>query len=246
MPPAASAQRRYKHQIPKQDPSIAKRLKHNQHAKLLKQVEKLLFDFEQGQDSPVLVKAEADKNKALREEVGQLKRELDLARDDIQILKGNNNSLTADLLKKKPRSQLSDTHIAEMYQQLRERISSWIDNEITMFEDAWRDSHNGAYPEFSPFENGNIPEHAAFLASNYRLGGEHLVQSVVQAKLQEFLFSNDMIFFALEPCEARFLHKVEEGLSRLDPPRGTKPLKYTKEGSTVNQRRLFHDQLPTI
>ncbi|KAL8997123.1 MAG: hypothetical protein Q9188_006403 [Gyalolechia gomerana] len=230
MAPAAKGQGSNKHQLPKekQDTQIAKRLKHAPNAKLLKQFEKVLYDLEQGQDSPVLVKAEAVKNKALQEENMRLKTDLELARNKIRDLEKAKNDLTSDLLKQKPKSQLSDSHIAEMYQQLRESISAWVDKEVTKFEDLWRHNHEGVYPNFSFFRDGENPEYATFLANNYKLGGEHLVQSVLQAKLQQVLFSNDNVFFALLHTDAIFLRTVEEGLSRLDPPRDPMIVKYLR------------------
>ncbi|KAL8938656.1 MAG: hypothetical protein Q9216_003776 [Gyalolechia sp. 2 TL-2023] len=210
-----------RHNIPRQDKEIAWRLNQPRNQKLLKQVEILLFDSEKSAENPALVKNETAENKKLLEENMCLKAE-------IVDLKEARSSLTDNLLKHKPKSQLADAEIEEMYQLLRENISSWVDKEITTFENWWRQAHNGEYPKGSFFRDGNIPEYAAFLENDYKLGGEHLVQSVLQAKLQDVLFSNDLIFFALKPGEAKFIHKVEHGLSLVDPPRDSSTIKYLR------------------
>ncbi|KAL8721398.1 MAG: hypothetical protein Q9225_001913 [Loekoesia sp. 1 TL-2023] len=230
LPVDAEEQAQPKRKKGKQEPNVVKRPKRGPQTRLLKKLEEALYELEDNQDSRDLLreelqeaktgtKQEKERNKELRAQNAQLKAALVTAEDKARRLAVKNEDLTVDLLKQQPASQTSDSQVAEKYEQLRESISSWVDTEVTVIEDALAKANNGSCPELNLFSHGRVPEFRRFLAADHALGGEYLVESLVQLKLHELLFSNDMIFFALFSSEAEFLHAVEHGLAGLDPPR---------------------------
>ncbi|KAI4146017.1 MAG: hypothetical protein LQ341_002197 [Variospora aurantia] len=129
-----------------------------------------------------------------------------------------NDLLKVDILKQQPASQLPDSEVVKMYEQLGEAISSWVDDEVAISNDMWR-KRNDCYPGTNQFQDTGIPHYRQFLDEGFRFGGEYLLESLIQQELHEELFGERMMFFGLDYQENMFVSKVEEGLSKLEPPR---------------------------
>lgn len=236
MPQAISTKAGTKRQAAKQDLELAKRPKRNPQVKILRDVAKALLEVEELQDTrddlqtkltdaDLKVKKEQQKNETLRDRITQLEAVIEASERKIERLGREKGKLNVDLLKQQPRSQITDARLVEMYQELRGNISSWVDNELSALEAAWRTIHQDASPNASFFHHGASPEHSAFLACGYRFGEVYHVESVIHTQLQELLFKGDTSFFALSDAEGRFLHSVESGFGLQDPPKGTFNLK---------------------
>ncbi|KAI4168859.1 MAG: hypothetical protein LQ343_006072 [Gyalolechia ehrenbergii] len=231
MPPAASKEARSKRPGPKPEPAEPiKRPKRNPLAKLYKDVAKAFYDFEELQDNTVIlgtdlkdanstIKDEHERNRNLQDEVTHLKAELRKCGRIIKKLSRENDAMKVDVLKQQPMSQAPDSQIADMYRSLQDKISSWIDTEIRTVEDGCVGTNGELNLSLNPSGRASR-EDASFLAKGFLFGGEYLLESIVQYKLHELLYSEDMMYFALACDDAIFLHSVEEGLPKLDPPRG--------------------------
>lgn len=206
-----------------QDPEIAKRLKHTPFIKSLKDQEKLLYDFEMNLDKLEEAKAglevERARTRLMQSRNKQLTEDLAKKMDLLQDFAELNGTLKLDLLKHQPTSQVADSKIAEQYNNLQQNISSWLDGEVRRFENQYKSEYGGSYPDFNVFRPGGIPGHAQFLEVDQRFGGNYMVASYVQYELGRLLFNEDM-FVTLETVETLFLRTVEDGLKRLDPPKG--------------------------
>ncbi|KAL9031251.1 MAG: hypothetical protein Q9196_000719 [Gyalolechia fulgens] len=228
---AASKKAGSKRPGPKQEPAEpTKRPKRKPLTKIHNDVARALYDFEELQDTMDIVRTgladanstiqdEQDKNRDLQDEIKSLKAELRKSNREIKKLSIENEAVKVDLFRQQPISQAPDSRITDMYQGLQDKISSWIDTEIKAIEDGGVASNEELNLSFNPSGRAS-PEDAKFLARGFAFGGEYLLQSIVQHKLHELLYSDDMIYFALANDEAVFLHSVEQGLTVLDPPRG--------------------------
>ncbi|KAL8971301.1 MAG: hypothetical protein Q9197_003352 [Variospora fuerteventurae] len=159
----------------------------------------------------VNLKALQGNNKRIMEDLEAFRKK---ATDSIEI----NEMLKVDLIKQQPVSQLPDSEVVMKYHRLHEAISSWVNDEVSIFEGAWKKLH-GCYPDANQFGDGGNPCYRQFLDAGFGLGGEYLLESLIQQELHKELFSEGMMFFGLDYQENMFIRKVEEGLSKLDPPR---------------------------
>ncbi|KAL8722831.1 MAG: hypothetical protein Q9181_007412 [Wetmoreana brouardii] len=132
--------------------------------------------------------------------------------------------------------------MVEMYEQLREEISLWVNRGANFSKCWWSRAHNGSYVEFKTSRLGGFLEYAQFLAAGHKFGAKYLVESFVHYLLHELLFSSDIRFPGLDVGEILFLHMVEEGLPKMGPSReilmGIKammPGLYEKDSDNLNR-----------
>ncbi|KAI4116637.1 MAG: hypothetical protein LQ345_002982 [Seirophora villosa] len=132
-----------------------------------------------------------------------------------------NEMLKIDLLKQQPAGQLPDSEVVEKYEQLYEAVSAWVNDEVGIFDAVWH--------------------HRQFLGDHYRLGGEYLLESLAHQEIHDALLSDRNKFFGLDELERKFLCTVEEGLSKLDPPRNPAAIRYVKSETLkgFSQSELF-------
>ena len=224
MAPATKGKGRGKRPAPTLEPELANHPKSKRLAKLYKDLGKELCDYEQSQENTDIlvtdlrnanakIHSEEDKNINLQGQIAQYQKELKASKRTTKKLVSEAEELKVDLLKHQPMSQLTDTHIAEMYEGLRGAISSWVDNEVFL-------SNDGCAQSSSCDLTSLASEHVNFLAGGYKYGSEYLAESIILHRMHELLYSNDLIFFGLDIGEMNFLHSAEKGLMDLDPPRG--------------------------
>ncbi|KAI4139969.1 MAG: hypothetical protein LQ341_004006 [Variospora aurantia] len=159
----------------------------------------------------VNLKALQGNNKRIMEDLEGFRKK---ATESIEI----NEMLKVDLIKQQPVSQLPDSEVVMKYDRLHEAISSWVNDEVSIFEGAWKKLH-GCYPDANQFEDGGNTCYRQFLDAGFCLGGEYLLESLIQQELHKELFNEGMMFFGLDYQEEMFMRRVEEGLRKLDPPR---------------------------
>ncbi|KAL8961016.1 MAG: hypothetical protein Q9193_002369 [Seirophora villosa] len=156
--------------------------------------------------------------KALKAENKRLTEQLEASERKATKSTEANEMLKIDLLKQQPASQLPDSEVVEKYEQLYEAVSAWVNDEVDIFDAAWR-KQNGCRAQLNQFQDGGVPNHRQFLGEDYRLGGEYLLESLVHQEIHDALLSDRNKFFGLDDLERNFLCTVEEGLSKLNPPR---------------------------
>ncbi|KAL8637657.1 MAG: hypothetical protein Q9226_009097 [Calogaya cf. arnoldii] len=224
MPPTAKQAPRSRRTREKQDPEIGKRLKTAAYVKSIKDHERQLYELETRTDE--LQDAETGYNTKLRQLEGlrvqkqQLIAEINARKAENQKMSALNGNLTVDLLRHQPASQLADSQIVERYEKLHANLSSWVDTQIQRFFDQAKEENDGRYADGGIFRHGGVPEYVAFLEAYPEYGGEYLVVSEVHLQLYDHLFKDDNMVFALLGDEACFMGAIEDGLTRLDPPRG--------------------------
>lgn len=124
--------------------------------------------------------------------------------------------LKIDILKQQPASQLPDSEIVKKYEHLGEAISSWVGDEVAIFNETWR-KRNSGYPEAHHFQDCGSRDYRRFWRAGFRFGGEYLLGSLVEKEIHDALFNDKTMFFGLNELEQIFLCTVEEGLSKLNP-----------------------------
>ncbi|KAI4088681.1 MAG: hypothetical protein LQ344_005919 [Seirophora lacunosa] len=203
-----------------------------------KVVDKYIENVEVLQNNEERCKIELDQArlKATRDEanLGYLRGENKRIREDLEAFKRKavesaeaSDLLKIDILKQQPASQLPDSEIVKKYEHLGEAISSWVDDEVAIFNETWR-KRNSGYPEAHQFHDGGSRDYRRFLRAGFRLGGEYLLQSVIRQEIYKELFSDTPTFFGLDIPEQVFLRRVEEGLRKLDPPRNPAAIRYVR------------------
>lgn len=224
MPRTTSPQVPIKRPREKQDPEIAKRLSHGPYIKALKNLETACYESELARDK---IQNEKFKDQDTKAEIKDLKAQLSQATAELNVerrekveLSRLSDELKVKLLRLQPQSQMTDSRIAEMYTKLRQNVSSWLDTEVKNYEDQWKVNHGGLYPKFHVLRDGSIPGHVKFLEAGHIYGRQYLVESYILYQVHKMLFDLDKVFFALEKNEEKLTRSVEEGLSKLDPPRG--------------------------
>lgn len=224
MPPTSSPQGPAKRSREKQDPDIAKRLNHGPYIKALKNLETACYESERAREKAQDDKFKDQDTKAeikdLNAQISQVTEKLSVERGEKVKLSRLNNELKIELLKLQPQSQLTDSQIAGQYTKLRQNVSSWLDTEVKYYEDQWKAQNGGVYPKFNVLRDGSAPGHAKFLEAGHIYARQYLVESYVLHQIHRLLFDLSKKFFAFDGSEETLIGSVEEGLSKLDPPRG--------------------------
>ena len=127
---------------------------------------------------------------------------------DLQVCKD-------DLFRLQPIADVADTEILRQFENVCERISSWIDEEISLFEREPRSLN--AESQMFIFEES--PELEDMLQRNSQ-AGEYLVGAFVHEQLIENVLGDHIFLFGLCSDTAYLLRAAEENMKSLDPPRG--------------------------
>ena len=138
-------------------------------------------------------------------------------RDLHEMLSRCQQDLTAcqdDLFKLQPRAQVSDADIAEEFNEVCHGIASWVDEEITLYEDS--------HPRTSSldlFSGGKDPK-AARLLQKYPEAGDLWVKYEIHRCLEQMVFGKDVYLLGL-PLEMK--HALQEAghcMASSNPPKG--------------------------
>lgn len=143
-----------------------------------------------------------EENLALQGRIATIQKELQACKDD--------------LFRLQPVSQLPDSTIAQRFEDLNVQIEDWIAAEIARSTDEHRQPGN--QPKL--FHHGENENAKAFLAKYPEFGGEYYVRSVLQQYLQQVLFHDTILLFALDRGFSVSLQNIENGMSQLKPSRG--------------------------
>ncbi|KAL8736566.1 MAG: hypothetical protein Q9181_002357 [Wetmoreana brouardii] len=159
----------------------------------------------------------ANENQYLLMLVSQGSQELDLVKQRNNSLKQELQACKDDLFKMQPRARVSDSDIAQAYDNLHEQISSWMEGEISRFEAGFRRQLNGPLPNLS--HHGNLSVAKNFLSAYPTSGGEYFIRMVTQYLLQEMVFAGDILLLGLDEADTALLRRIERSLGKSKPPR---------------------------
>ena len=121
-----------------------------------------------------------------------------------------------DLFRLQPLSHVPDSTIAQRLEDLNIQICDWIAAEVLRSID----EHEEHDSQLKLFYHGGNRHAKAFLAEYPDFGREYYVRSVLQQHLQQVLFDDKILLFALDQGDSMFLQFIEHGMSRLEPSRG--------------------------
>lgn len=112
--------------------------------------------------------------------------------------------------------QLTDSDILKNYEALCQQVSSWVDDEVSKFED--KDGHAN---DATITDGGN----ACFrrLLNSAPAAGEYLISTLIHDYIQHHFFGENVILFGLCPSFTKFLRSAEERMAELEPRRGNVP-----------------------
>ena len=123
-----------------------------------------------------------------------------------------------DLFRMQPRTQVSDSTIAQRFEHLNDQICDWIDNEISRSMDECQSIHPGTQPKL--FHHDEDPTTKGFLAHYPDTGGEYIIRFMLHFAIQRKLLSDQIFLFHLDTTAAKYLKYVEKGMTQLQPPKG--------------------------
>ena len=119
-----------------------------------------------------------------------------------------------DLFKLQPRAQISDADVAEEFNEVCHRIASWIDDEITLYENS--------HPKTSSLQlfSGGDDTKATRLLQMYPEAGDLWVKYEIHRCLQQLVFGKDVYLLGL-PLEMKHaLQEAEHCMASSQPPKG--------------------------
>lgn len=144
-----------------------------------------------------------------------------LAREN-RSLQENLTECKDDLLRLQPPSQISDSELSEQYSSLHQQISKWVDDETEdsqLLEKRFEDLS---------ITKEDLPELLRKSLSNehLRLGKKQpsslplILRYIIHYHLDQHIFREDIHLFGLDDHNTRLLRGIEQGMKKLEPPRG--------------------------
>ena len=119
-----------------------------------------------------------------------------------------------ELFKVRPMEQVTDAQISEKYNFLCESVRSWIDGEVSAFEEK-----GGDLRELNGITREHIFYHILQLCPDSL---ECLVEGQIHMLIQGTILAPNRQLFGLDPWAAEIIGVAACGLYNLDPPRGRK------------------------
>ena len=158
-------------------------------------------------------------NKELKKDSNHFRRELTSLQKRHVELQKNEQALKDDLLRLRPKQEITDREIGDLYENLRGHVYTWLDGEIYRSEDSWPESHDGGQLEMKRLFHACDPVVSQFIENNPESAGQYLLRQLIMHHIHECLLVGDLLPFGREDDMA-FIQKVEHGLAKVDPPRG--------------------------
>ena len=152
--------------------------------------------------------AAEDENRKLQRKIRELQAALTECRDD--------------LLRLQPPTQMSDSELSEMYSNLCHYITTWVDDQT---EDP--DIIEKYFESLSSIDDLPTDVRTELNQRHFKLAKQHpealplLIQYIIHGRLKEEVLGPDVYVFGLDEANANLIQGVEEGMSELEPKRGT-------------------------
>lgn len=140
----------------------------------------------------------------------RLERELAFAQDSFKRCQ-------TDLWRLQPLPQVTDAEILTDFDELCHRVSSWIDEEIAIYEKL-----DGGSKQQALFHDGGDKVLASYMRE-FPAFGEYYVAYIVHSFLCSKIFNTKTYLVGLPSATVRVLKVVEEAMPHLKPPRGKSP-----------------------
>ncbi|KAL8705485.1 MAG: hypothetical protein Q9201_001416 [Fulgogasparrea decipioides] len=160
--------------------------------------------------------ATVEENQYLLAWVTQTREELESTQQRNNELEQELQACKDDLFKMQPRARVSDSDIAQAYDNLHEQISNWMEGEIARFEAGFC-RKNGHLPNF--FHHGDSWVAKEILSAYPTFGGECFIRFVTQYLLQDMVFADDILLLGLDEADTALLRRIERSLDKSKPPR---------------------------
>ena len=141
----------------------------------------------------------------------RLERELAIAQDSFKRCQ-------TDLWRLQPLPQVTDTEILTGFEELTHRVSSWIDEEIGIFENL-----NSGSKSIVLFRDGGDKVLRSYMR-DFSAFGEYCIVQIVHKFLCSEVFDCGTYLVGLPPAAAEVLEAVEQIMPNLKPPRGKAPV----------------------
>ena len=119
-----------------------------------------------------------------------------------------------DLFKLQPRAQIPDADVAEDFDEVCHRIASWVDEEITLYENS-----NPKTSSLQLFSGGDDAK-AARLLQMYPDAGDLWVKYEIHRCLQQLVFGKDVYLLGLPLEMKQALQEAEHCMASSQPPKG--------------------------
>lgn len=164
-----------------------------------------------------LLDEERQRNEKLTDLVGPMGRELETLRKDKAVLQGQVEACKDDLFRLRPSTQVPDSTITQMWNDLKEEVSVWIDGEIMRIET--QSTHRNRSPPLL-FCDGGEGRVKKYLKDYPDTGGEYLIRATIHGLLQENLFDCDTLLFGLASKTDMALKTVQTSMEAYRPRKG--------------------------
>lgn len=154
--------------------------------------------------------ATIEENQNLKARTFQFNKRLEATRQQNTSINLELQACKDDLFRLQPRSEIPDSALAQAYEELHVHISRWLEDEICHFETKYRERHHGPLPNL--FNHQDRTAVKQLLSEYPTLGGEFFVRCLIQFKLHQEIFSDDILLLGLDEQETALLRLIERSM----------------------------------
>ena len=152
----------------------------------------------------------------------QLEAEIRKLQRQTRDLSANLTECKDDLLRLQPTSQVSDNEISEQFSDIDQQIAGWVDDQTedpSILEERIKNMKTvDDLPEL--LRMFATSDHLR-LAKKYPDSQPLLLRYFIHCYLQTFILSSEVYLFGLDERNIALLQGIEEGMTQLEPRRGT-------------------------
>ena len=126
-----------------------------------------------------------------------------------------------DLLRLQPTSQVPDNELADLYSNLDQQITGWVDDRTEDSEVLEEQFENIKAPEDLPdLFIGYLSSDQLRMARKYPESQPTVLRYLIHQVLDTFVFDSEIYLFGLDAHNISLLRSLEEGMTLLEPRRG--------------------------
>lgn len=120
-----------------------------------------------------------------------------------------------DLYHLQPIDQVPDDSIVQAFESFCRTVADWIEDEVTIFEDRHENASSSVL-----FSAGENDKYCNWMKTCPNFG-EYIVRHTIHCFLQKHIFGKEIYLVGLASQTKKLLQEAEEGMSTLQPPRGS-------------------------
>ena len=121
-----------------------------------------------------------------------------------------------ELFNLQPMPQPSDVEVLGQYETLCQRISNWVDEEVSNYEEKHLEFEN----DVQAVMDRNGPFVKEFLSQAPEVW-DLLIKALIHEHIQQNFFGHDAVYFGSSPDLTSFIEEIRCGMRNLEPQRGT-------------------------